>query len=114
MTLKDVERYCLSLKAAVAERPFGPSLLVFKVGGKIFALLNETEANVSFKASDIANELLREQGRARRAPYLPRGGWLNVEHLDTWHQDELNDLIHWSYQRVMANLTRQARKDLGL
>lgn len=107
MTIEDVERYCLSLKAAVAERPFGPSLLVFKVGGKIFALLNEAEANVSFKASDIANELLREQGRAR-------GGWLNVEHLDTWHQDELNDLIHWSYQRVTASLTRQARKDLGL
>ncbi|MGI4819261.1 MAG: MmcQ/YjbR family DNA-binding protein [Janthinobacterium lividum] len=114
MTIEDVERYCLSLKAAVAERPFGPSLLVFKVGGKIFALLNEAEANVSFKASDIANELLREQGRARRAPYLPRGGWLNVEQLATWDQDELNDLIHWSYQRVTASLTRQARKDLGL
>ena len=38
MELSDFREYCLSKPGAVEETPFGPDTLVFKVGGKIFAL----------------------------------------------------------------------------
>lgn len=112
MEARQVETFCLSLEGAVADRPFGPGLLTFKVGGKIFAILAD-EGTVSFKATEIAYELLREQGRARRAPYLPRGGWLNVE-VAAWDADELSGLLQQSYKTIVAGLTRKTRHTLGL
>lgn len=111
--MTDIETYCLSLPSAAVERPFGPTLQTFKVGGKIFAILSD-DASLTFKASEIGYELLREQGRARRAPYLPRGGWLNIEHTQDWDRSELFGLIAQSHARVVAGLTRKTRQELGL
>ena len=36
---EDVREYCLSKPGATEELPFGPDTLVFKVMGKIFALM---------------------------------------------------------------------------
>jgi predicted DNA-binding protein (MmcQ/YjbR family) len=38
MDLAEFREYCLSKPGAREETPFGPDVLVFKVGGKIFAL----------------------------------------------------------------------------
>ena len=109
----EVEAFCLSRKAATVERPFGPNLQTFKVGGKIFAMLGD-DGGLCFKASEIAYELLREQGRAERAPYLPRGGWLKVGDVEEWETQELSDLIAHSHSLVARGLTRKVRQSLGL
>lgn len=113
MKASDVEAFCLSRTAATVERPFGPNLQTFKVGGKIFAMLGD-DGGLCFKASEIAYELLREQGRAERAPYLPRGGWLKIAAVDAWDDDELGDLIDHSHALVAKGLTRKAKQELGL
>ncbi|MHC3127138.1 hypothetical protein OB03_07480 [Brevundimonas sp. GN22] len=109
----EVETFCLSRTAATVERPFGPNFQTFKVGGKIFAMLGD-DGGLCFKASEIAYELLREQGRAERAPYLPRGGWLKVAAVEDWDDGELSDLIDHSHQLVTKGLTRKLRQELGL
>lgn len=113
MKFAAVEAFCLSRPAATTERPFGPDLQTFKVGGKIFAMLHD-DGSLCFKASEIAYELLREQGRAERAPYLPRGGWLRIADVDDWDVDELHDLIDRSHALVTKGLTRKVRQELGL
>lgn len=113
MKAEDVERYCLSLKGATVERPFGPDSQTFKVGGKIFALLGD-DGGLSIKLSEVAYEALTELGLMRRAPYLPRGGWANTTDVTTWDDQELSDLIARSHERVAAGLTRKLRKELGL
>ena len=113
MKAKAVEDFCLSRTAATVERPFGPDLQTFKVGGKIFAMLGD-DGGLCFKASEIAYELLREQGRAERAPYLPRGGWLKVAEVEAWDEDELSGLIDNSHALVAKGLTRKVRQELGL
>lgn len=113
MKASDVEACCLSRTAATVERPFGPDLQTFKVGGKIFAMLGD-DGGFCFKASEIAYELLREQGRADRAPYLPRGGWLKIGAVDDWDDEELGDLIDRSHGLIAKGLTRKVRQELGL
>lgn len=113
MTPAEVEAYCLSRPAAMVDRPFGPALRTFKVGGKIFALLDD-DGGLCFKASEIAFEVLREQGRAQRAPYLPRGGWLKVPDVAQWDASELCELVEASHSLVARGLTRKIRQALGI
>ena len=51
MTLSDVQAYLLSKAGASEETPFGPDTLVYKVGGKMFALVgwNTSPLRVSLK-----------------------------------------------------------------
>ncbi len=44
MTPDDVRSFCLSLPHAVEDTPFGPEALVYKVAGKMFALLLPDDA----------------------------------------------------------------------
>lgn len=113
MQHRQVEDYCLSLTGAVSDRPFGPEMQTFKVGGKIFAILTDA-GSLSIKLSEVAFEALTELGMMRRAPYLPRGGWANTEDIHSWDDQELKDLIARSHELVVAGLTRKVRKELGL
>ena len=51
MDLADFREYCLTKPGACEETPFGPDVLVFKVGGKMFALaaLDEVPTTVNLK-----------------------------------------------------------------
>jgi predicted DNA-binding protein (MmcQ/YjbR family) len=56
---------------------------VFKVGGKMFAVRGQGvgKGGISFKASDVAFEVLTETGRAIPAPYLARAKWVRFPDL---------------------------------
>jgi predicted DNA-binding protein (MmcQ/YjbR family) len=77
VTPAQIEAHCLSRPAATLSVQWGGAN-VFKVGGKIFALTGGAFDGLAFKASDMAFELLPEQGLARPAPYLYRAKWLLV------------------------------------
>ena len=79
MTPDQIEAHCLSLPAATLSIQWGGTH-VFKVGGKLFAMSEGEVWGLAFKASDMAFELLCEQGLARPAPYLQRAKWLQVTH----------------------------------
>jgi predicted DNA-binding protein (MmcQ/YjbR family) len=60
MDLAQFREYCLSKPRATEGTPFGPDVLVFKVGGKIFALavLDEVPTTVNLKCDpDLALDL---------------------------------------------------------
>ena len=46
MTLADFCEYCQSLPGVEGSTPFGPEVLVYKVGGKMFALAVPEEGEV--------------------------------------------------------------------
>ena len=79
MTPEAFEAACLSLPAATLSVQWGDAH-VFKVGGTMFALSRyddpSTPPRFSFKGSDMAFELLIEQGLATPAPYLQRARWV--------------------------------------
>jgi predicted DNA-binding protein (MmcQ/YjbR family) len=63
MSIEYIREYCLSLKGATEETPFGPQVLVFKVMGKIFALLplDSSPTSISLKNLPENNIELRER-----------------------------------------------------
>ena len=111
-----LDAYCLSKPEAVVETPFGPGALVYKVCGKMFALLSTEEASMNLKCDPTIAEELRERYAAVRPGYH-----MNKRHWNTvhWENDELTweDLTTWideSYQLVVSNLSRRQRAALDL
>lgn len=107
---------CDGQPGAAEDYPFGDEVAVFKVGGRMFALvlLSAAPATVSLKCDpDLAEDL-----RARYAAITP-GYHLNKRHWNTITldgsvpDDELLELIGHSYELVVARLPRAQRDKLG-
>ncbi len=113
MGRKGVKRVCLALKGATLDHPWGDTHDVYKVGGKMFALIGSM-GGVSFKVSDIAFEVLTESGRARPAPYLARAKWVHLDNPDDWPDAELADHLRTAHTLVAAKLPEKIRTKFGL
>jgi predicted DNA-binding protein (MmcQ/YjbR family) len=112
MTEDQIIALCDALPGAVRDRPFGPETEVWKVGGKIFALMATGSGRVSLKCADPDYaEMLISVGRAGKAPYLPRGGWIAVEAAGL-DDDEMAHRLRESYDTVRARLPRRVQQEL--
>jgi predicted DNA-binding protein (MmcQ/YjbR family) len=117
LTPKAFEQACLALPAATLSVQWGGAS-VFKVGGKMFALAGLRDAggptSYNFKASDMAFELLIEQGLARPAPYLQRAKWVRLNRPDALPDGELKSYVAQAHALVAARLTKARKRELGL
>ncbi|WP_456390497.1 MmcQ/YjbR family DNA-binding protein [Profundibacter sp.] len=103
---------CAAFAGAVLEFPFGAVPNVWKVGNKIFAITNAPNG-VSLKCADAGTaEMLIDLGRAKKAPYLPRGGWVLIE-WDSMEADEVAERLATSYACVRASLTKKQQAAIG-
>jgi len=99
-----------------APTPVGrtPSAMIYKVMGKMFAIVGLTNAFVILKADPYRVELLKEaySGVGHRS-HLDRRYWISVS-LDAdvpW--DEIEGLVDRSYELVCETLSRKQREQLG-
>lgn len=113
MTLAEIEAFCLSLQGVTVTVQWGADH-VYKVGGKMFAVAGGRALGLSFKASDMAFELLPEQGIARPAPYLARAKWLQLVAAEAVDGGELRSFLVQAHSIVGSKLTKKARAELGL
>jgi predicted DNA-binding protein (MmcQ/YjbR family) len=108
-----VGKVCLALPGVTLDHPFGDDHDCYKVGGKMFAMVGG-QGGLSFKVSDIAYEVLTEDGRARPAPYLARAKWVHLDDIDAWPDDELVEHLAIAHRIIAAKLTKKAWAALGL
>ncbi|QKC88562.1 MmcQ/YjbR family DNA-binding protein [Mesorhizobium sp. NZP2234] len=118
MTLDDYNGFCASLPATNHVVQWGDAH-VWKVGTKVFAIGGWDQGQqlfVTFKCSDIAYDVLKEQPGLRPAPYLASRGmkWIQRRTSQSMDDDALKDYLRESHRLVALKLTKQARKDLGL
>ena len=117
MTRDDVNSFCQSLKATTHVVQWG-NADVWTVGGKVFVVCGWSEGRdaVTFKASDLAYEVLQDQPGIRPAPYLASRGmkWLQVYGDPGLSDAELKEHIIASYDMVVAKLTKKLRAELEL
>jgi predicted DNA-binding protein (MmcQ/YjbR family) len=108
------DKFCAGLPGSHMVVQWGGSH-VHKVGAKMFAIGGgfSGEDSYVFKTTPLAFQILREQGLATRAPYLPRGNWLRVEG-DAMSGKDIFAHIEQSYRMIAASLTRAERAKLGL
>ncbi|WP_348541453.1 MmcQ/YjbR family DNA-binding protein [Sulfitobacter albidus] len=71
---------------------------------------------MTFKASDMAFEILSDSPGLRPAPYMASRGLKWIQHYAEpgLSDDSLRDHIRASYDMVAAKLTRKTRAALGL
>lgn len=115
MTLDGLKRYLRSKPGTTEETPFGPEHLVYKVMGKIFAVVgwDEEPMTMSIKCDPERVEELRQVFRAvGPAPYFDKRHW-NLVVLDgSVPEPELLAMVDDSYDLVVKNLTRAQRERL--
>jgi predicted DNA-binding protein (MmcQ/YjbR family) len=116
MKLEALRNYLLAKKGTTEETPFGPEVLVYKVMGKMFAL-------VAWEADPLTISLKCEPGQALFLrdvyPAVRPGYHFNQKHWNTVTLDatipesELLGMIDDSYDLVVQGLTRAAREKLS-
>ena len=115
MDLGLFREYCLSKPGATEDTPFGEDVLVFKVGGKVFALapLDEVPAAANLKCDpDLALELRDRYEQVRPGYHLNKKHWNTVE-IDSGIPDaELHKMIDHSYELVLRTLPKVKREKL--
>ncbi len=116
MNIELYREYCLAKKAVTEEFPFDENILVFKVGGKIFALTNVDKfESINLKCDPEKAVELREQYE----DVLP-GYHMNKKHWNTVLMNSnvsdylIKQWIDHSYDLVVSGLSLKQRTELGL
>jgi predicted DNA-binding protein (MmcQ/YjbR family) len=114
LEIEALREFCLSFNGAAEDTPFGNSALVFKVRGKMFALLDiENFDSINLKCDPTRAVELREEWPAVRPGYHMNKRHWNTVMLDGSVPDGL--LRQWigdSYKLVVAGLPKNQREGL--
>lgn len=116
MDIESFRDYCLQKKGVTEEFPFGESALVFKVMGKMFALVGLD--NVPYTASlkcepDRATELRGEyDGLITGAYHMNKKHWNSIQP-EALPPKLVEELIEHSYSLVTEKLTMKQKTELG-
>ncbi len=113
MDLAQFREYCLSKPRATGGTPFGPDVLVFKVGGKMFALaaLDEVPTTANLKCDpDLALDLRDRYEQVTPGYHMNKKHWNTVE-IETGIPDaEVRKMIDHSYDLVANSLPKSTAK----
>src|SRR6266513_993475 len=115
MDAVEFREYCLTKPNATEGTPFGETVLVFRVGGKMFALapLDEVPATVNLKCDpELALDLRDRYEQVQPGYHMNKKHWNTVE-IDSGIPDvELRKMIDHSYELVVKRLPEAKRKSL--
>ena len=113
MDVETIRKYCLSLPHVTEHIQWGEHL-VFKVGGKCFAIANlGPEGNaLSFKFSPEEFAELTEQDGIIPAPYWARAYWVALESFEALRVRELEERLVLAHQHVFEKLPNKVKQQL--
>src|SRR5438876_4046827 len=115
MDLEEFREYCLAKGGVTEGTPFGETVLVFKVAGKIFALaaLDEIPATVNLKCDpDVALELRDRYEQIQPGYHMNKKHWNTVGIESGIPDAEVRKMIDHSYELVTQSLPKAERKKL--
>jgi predicted DNA-binding protein (MmcQ/YjbR family) len=120
MTLDRYNAFC-GLLAHTAHVVQWDDAHVWKVGGakgKVFAIASRWEGpnlDITFKASQLTFDLLKDQPGMRPAPYLASRGliWLQRRTPETVDDAALKDYLRESHRLAALNLPKRMQRELG-
>ena len=115
MELESIRTYLLNKKGVTEETPFGPEALVFKVMGKMFALVawQEQPLRITLKCEPDLAVTLRTQYKAVQPGYHMNKKHWNTISLDGSIPDEqIFGMMDASYALVVKGLKKAERRQL--
>lgn len=108
--------YLCNLKGAETSYPFGPEVLVYKVMGKMFALITDSEegCRVNFKAQPSDVEMLVDEFAAITPGYhMNKRHWITVKLKGDVPAGMIENLAGQSYALVVSKLTKKLQLELN-
>tara|TARA_Y100001960_G_scaffold324775_1_gene405861 strand:- start:527 stop:826 length:300 start_codon:yes stop_codon:yes gene_type:complete len=91
---------------------------IWKVGGKVFAIggWSDDREAYTFKVTEIAFEMLRDEPGLRPAPYLASRGMKWIQHYSEpgLSDGDLKDYMRQSHRIVARGLSKKKQEELGL
>tara|TARA_R110002167_G_scaffold25714_22_gene89047 strand:- start:3486 stop:3845 length:360 start_codon:yes stop_codon:yes gene_type:complete len=115
MNIEEFRDYCLSKKGVGEGLPFGPEVLVFKVMGKMFALvpLDRSPSQANLKCDPERAVVLREEYDGAITPgyHMSKVHW-NTLFIENLPPKLIAELIDHSYDLVASKLTKKLKDEL--
>jgi predicted DNA-binding protein (MmcQ/YjbR family) len=115
MNAESFRAHCLSKSAATEGTPFGPEDIVFKVAGKMFAILalEEVPPRANLKCDpDLALELRDRYEQVEPGYHMNKKHWNTVVLDGVIPDQEIRKMIDHSYELVVQSLPEKKRKAL--
>lgn len=114
MDIEWIRQCCRSLPHVTEHVQWGDNL-VFKVGGKIFAIapLEPATPWLSFKCGNEEFAELIERPGIIPAPYLARAKWVALESEDALTRGEIERLLQTAHSLVFAKLPKKLQEKLN-
>ncbi len=115
MNLDSLRAQLLAMPGASEETPFGPDALVYKVGGKMFALVawEAKPLTVSLKCDPLHALALRDEFSAVQPGYhFNKRHWNTVTLDGSVPPPVVDAMIQESYDLVLAGLSRHRREEI--
>ena len=118
MNIEDFYNYCLSKKGVTEHFPFDKDTLVFKVGGKMFALTSlkkweEGDHSVNLKCNpEYALELRSQYEAVTPGYHMSKIHWNTVCFSQDLSDKMILTLIDHSYDLILGSLPKKVRENL--
>ena len=116
MNHESFRKYCLAKKGTTESLPFDDKTLVFKVLGKMYALvsLDSPVLRVSLKCEpELAEELRARYEGVIPGYHMNKRYWNTVTYDDSIGEKTLKEWIDHSYSLVVKGLSQTSRNSLG-
>jgi predicted DNA-binding protein (MmcQ/YjbR family) len=117
MTPKQIDKFCARLPAARRSVQW-EGVIVFKVGGKMFAIIAPDDAgkpsDLWFKSAPEHYDALSRSNGFRPAPYLARAKWVMLDDPTVLTQDQLKAYLKRAHAVIAAALPKKKQAELGL
>ena len=115
MNKEKLEKHLSNKNGAESGNPFGPDALVYKVMGKMFALVSQKEATprVTLKCQPADGEVLTEQYNSiSPGYYMNKKHWITITLDGELPEEMVVELSNGSYDLVVSKLTKAEKKKL--
>jgi len=120
MNIEQLRQYCISKKGVTEDFPFDADTLVFKVQGKMFALIGlkkweEGQKVINLKCDPVYAQELRADYEAIYPGYhMSKKHWNTIDlTLDEISPKFLAELIDHSYAMVVKGMPKKVRDSLN-
>ncbi|MBC7749169.1 MAG: MmcQ/YjbR family DNA-binding protein [Methylotenera sp.] len=118
MNLESYYEYCLAKKGVTAHFPFDEDTLVFKVGGKMFALTSLSQwekgkPSVNLKCDpERAEELRADYDAIQPGFHMSKTHWNTIAINESVSDALVKELINHSYDLVFKSLTKKLQNEI--
>ena len=115
MDIESIREYCLSLPKVTEDFPFDDTTLVFRIGGKIFAMMDlEDASRLTLKSDPNQALILRDKySEISGAWHMNKKYWNQLNLYGQLSDTLVKQLIRHSYSEVVKKFPKRRQQEFS-